>query len=65
MVVERTKGRRRRTVSAFTGAGQVINGAPTLAFEGDAPQGVKWSLFKKSATTYNFGPVTGTLLLLK
>ncbi len=51
------------SATAFTAAS--VNGTPTLAFEGDAPQGVKWSLFKKSATTYNFGPVTGTMLLLK
>ena len=42
-----------------------MNGTPTLAFEGDAPQGVKWALFKKNATSYNFGPVIGTMLLLK
>jgi len=51
------------SATAFTAAS--VNGTPKLAFEGDAPQGVKWSLFKKNATTYNFGPVTGTMLLLK
>ena len=51
------------SATAFTAAS--VNGTPTLAFEGDAPQGVKWSLFKKNATTYNFGPVIGTMLLLK
>ena len=42
-----------------------MNGTPTLAFEGGTPQGVKWSLFKKNDTTYNFGAVIGTMLLLK
>ena len=51
------------SATAFTAAS--VNGTPTLAFEGDAPQGVKWSLFKKNATSYNFGPVIGTMLLLK
>ena len=51
------------SATAFTAAS--VNGMPTLAFEGDAPQGVKWSLFKKNATSYNFGPVIGTMLLLK
>ena len=51
------------SATAFTAAS--VNGTPKLAFEGDAPQGVKWSLFKKNATSYNFGPVIGTMLLLK
>ena len=51
------------SVTAFTAAS--VNGTPTLAFEGEAPQGVKWSLFKKNDTTYNFGAVIGTMLLLK
>ena len=51
------------SATAFTAASVI--GTPKLAFEGDAPQGVKWSLFKKNATTYNFGPVIGTMLLLK
>ena len=51
------------SATAFTAA--LVNGTPKLAFEGDAPQGVKWSLFKKNATSYNFGPVIGTMLLLK
>ena len=48
---------------AFTAS--AVNGTPEVAFEGEPPQGVKWSLFKKNATTYNFGPVIGTMLLLK
>ena len=51
------------SVTAFTAAS--VTGTPTLAFEGGAPQGVKWSLFKKSDSTYNFGAVIGTMLLLK
>ena len=51
------------SVTAFTAA--AVNGTPTLAFEGEAPQGVKWSLFKKDAGTYNFGAVIGTMFLLR
>ena len=51
------------SVTAFMAAS--VTGTPTLAFEGGAPQGVKWSLFKKSDSTYNFGAVIGTMLLLK
>ena len=55
--------KRQGSVAAFTAA--AVNGTPTLAFEGEAPQGVKWSLFKKNNTTYNFGAVIGTMILLK
>ena len=55
--------KRQGSVAAFTA--QAVNGTPTLAFEGEAPQGVKWSLFKKNNTTYNFGAVIGTMILLK
>jgi hypothetical protein len=48
---------------AFTAS--AVSGTPTVAFEGEPPQGVKWSLFKKSAGTYNFGAVVGTMLLIK
>ena len=51
------------SATAFTAA--AVNGTPTLAFEGEPPQGVKWSLFKKNDTTYNFGAVIGTAILLK
>ena len=51
------------SVTAFTAAS--VTGTPTLAFEGGAPQGVKWSLFKKNDTTYNFGAVIGTMILLR
>ena len=55
--------KRQGSVAAFTAA--AVNGTPTLAFEGEAPQGVKWALFKKNDTTYNFGAVVGTMILLK
>ena len=42
-----------------------MNGTPEVAFEGEPPQGVKWALFKKDATTYNFGAIVGTMLLIK
>ena len=48
---------------AFTAS--AVNGTPEVAFEGEPPQGVKWSLFKKDATTYNFGAIVGTMLLIK
>jgi autotransporter-associated beta strand protein len=55
--------KRQGSVAAFTAA--AVNGTPTLAFEGEVPQGVKWSLFKKNNTTYNFGAVIGTMILIK
>ena len=48
---------------AFTAS--AVNGTPEVAFEGEPPQGVKWSLFKKDAGTYNFGAIVGTMLLIK
>ena len=48
---------------AFTAS--AVNGTPEVAFEGEPPQDVKWSLFKKDATTYNFGAIVGTMLLIK
>ena len=55
--------KRQGPVVAFTAA--TVNGTPTLAFEGESPQGVKWALFKKNDTTYNFGAIVGTMILLK
>ena len=49
---------------AFTAA-EVKGSEPVVAFEGEPPQGVKWALFKKSAGTYNFGAIVGTMLLIK
>ena len=51
------------TKVAFTAS--TVNGTPEVAFEGEPPQGVKWALFKKSAGTYNFGAIVGTMLLIK
>ena len=51
------------SATAFTAS--AVNGTPTLAFEGEPPSGVKWSLFKKNNTTYNFGAVIGTMILIK
>ena len=51
------------SATAFTATS--VNGTPTLTFEGGEPQGVKWSLFKKNDTTYNFGAVIGTMILVR
>ncbi len=51
------------SATAFTAS--AVNGTPTLAFEGEPPSGVKWTLFKKGNGAYNFGAVIGTMLLLK
>jgi autotransporter-associated beta strand protein len=51
------------SATAFTAS--AVNGTPTLAFEGVAPQGVKWTLFKKGVGTYNFGAIIGTMILIK
>ena len=51
------------SVAAFTA--QTISGTPTLAFEGTPAGTAKWMLFKKNATTYNFGAVIGTAIFLK
>ena len=51
------------SATAFTAS--AVNGTPTLAFEGEPPAGVKWTLFKKGNGTYNFGAIIGTMILLK
>ena len=51
------------SATAFTAS--AVNGTPTLAFEGEPPAGVKWTLFKKGNGTYNFGAIIGTMLLIK
>ena len=51
------------SATAFTAS--AVNGTPTLAFEGEPPSGVKWTLFKKGNGAYNFGAVIGTMILLK
>ena len=51
-------------VTAFT-ARRVV-GAPRLAFEGDVPPGSgTWSLAAKGGGRYTFGPVVGTLIMIK
>ncbi len=55
--------KRRGSVPAFTAA--TLSGTPTLAFEGSMDGSMKWSLFKKSNTTYNFGAIIGTAILVK
>ena len=51
------------SVRAFTAAS--VNGAPKLRIPDDYTGSTKWALFKTGAGSYNFGPVIGTLLLLK
>ncbi|MBR1587654.1 MAG: autotransporter-associated beta strand repeat-containing protein [Kiritimatiellae bacterium] len=48
---------------AFTA--QAVSGAPTVSFEGEYDGPTRWALFQKGAGAYNFGPVLGTMLLLK
>ena len=51
------------SVVAFTAAS--VNGTPTLRIPDAYTGSTKWALFKSGAGSYNFGPVIGTLLLLK
>lgn len=52
-------------VTAFT-ALRGVAGAPRLAFEGDVPPGSGlWSFTAKGDGTYTFGPVLGTLILVR
>ena len=51
------------SVTAFTA--QTVNGTPTLRIPDAYTGSTKWALFKSGAGSYNFGPVIGTLLLLK
>ena len=48
---------------AFTAA--TVVGTPTLRIPDDYTGSTKWALFQKSAGTYNFGPIVGTMILLK
>jgi len=50
-------------VTAFTAAS--VNGAPKLRIPDAYAGSTKWTLFKSGAGSYNFGPVIGTMLLLK
>ena len=54
---------KRGSVTAFTA--QTVNGTPTLRIPDAYTGSTKWTLFKSGAGSYNFGPVIGTLLLLK
>ena len=51
------------SVTAFTAA--TVVGTPTLRIPDDYTGSTKWALFQKSAGTYNFGPIVGTMILLK
>ena len=51
------------SVVAFTAAS--VNGTPTLRIPDAYTGSTKWALFKSGAGSYNFGPVIGTMLLLK
>ena len=51
------------SVRAFTA--QTVNGAPTLHIPNAYTGSTKWTLFKSGAGSYNFGPVIGTMILLK
>ena len=51
------------SVPAFTA--QTVNGTPIVRIEGEYAGPTKWALFKKSDGVYNFGPIVGTMLLLK
>ena len=54
---------KRGSVTAFTA--QTVSGTPTLRIADGYTGSTKWSLFKSGAGSYNFGPVIGTMLLLK
>ena len=51
------------SVMAFTAAS--VNGAPKLRIPDAYTGSTKWTLFKSGTGSYNFGPVIGTMLLLK
>ena len=51
------------SVTAFTA--QAVAGTPTLRIPDDYTGSTKWTLFKSGAGSYNFGPVIGTMILLK
>ena len=48
---------------AFTATS--VNGTPTLRIPDDYTGSTKWALFKSGAGSYNFGPIIGTMILLK
>ncbi len=50
--------------TAFTASS--VGGAPRLAFEGEVPPGSgTWSFFRKNDGEYRFGPVVGTIVLIR
>ena len=51
------------SVTAFTATS--VNGTPTLRIVDGYTGSTKWALFKSSAGSYNFGPVIGTMFLLR
>ncbi|MBQ6011421.1 MAG: autotransporter-associated beta strand repeat-containing protein [Kiritimatiellae bacterium] len=51
------------SVTAFTATS--VNGTPTLRIPDDYTGSTKWALFKSGAGSYKFGPVIGTMILLK
>ena len=51
------------SVTAFTAAS--VNGTPTLRIADGYTGSTKWTLFKSGAESYNFGPVIGTMILLR
>ena len=54
---------KRGSVTAFTA--QTVNGTPALRIPDAYTGSTKWTLFQSGAGSYNFGPVIGTMLLLK
>ena len=51
------------SVMAFTA--QTVNGAPKLRIPDAYTGSTKWALFQSGAGSYNFGPIIGTMLLIK
>ena len=54
---------KRGSVAAFTA--QTVNGAPTVRIPDSYTGPTKWALFKSGTGSYNFGPLVGTMILLK
>ena len=51
------------SVTAFTAAS--VNGVPTLRIADGYMGSTKWALFKSGAGSYRFGPVIGTMILMR
>ncbi|MBR1586985.1 MAG: hypothetical protein IJ658_01550, partial [Kiritimatiellae bacterium] len=54
---------KRGSVAAFTA--QTVNGAPTVRIADGYTGSTRWSLFKSGAGAYNFGPIIGTMILMR